>query len=774
MKKMLINATHSEELRVALIDGQRLCDLDIEPQTREQKKGNIYKGRITRVEPSLEAAFVDFGSNRHGFLPLKEIAKQYFSKQPVDDRLHIKELVKEGQSVVIQVAKEERGNKGAALTTFISLAGRYLVLMPNNPGSGGISRRIEGDERTQMREMLDQLPVPSGMGVILRTAGLGRPVTELQQDLGYLCQLWAAIEKAAADSNQPATFLIHRESNVIIRALRDYLRQDVSELLIDNEDVYQQALDFIRRVMPGFENRVKYYANTVPLFSRYQIESQIETAFEREVKLPSGGAIVIDHSEALVSIDINSARATRGSDIEETALNTNLEAVDEIARQLKLRDIGGLIVIDFIDMGPVNHQKEVENRLREAVKSDRARVQISRISRFGLLEMSRQRLRASLGESTAVTCPRCQGRGTIRDTESLGLSVLRLVEEEALKEHSAEVRVQLPVDVACFLINEKRVMLSEIEARTTSRILIIPNPNLETPHYRVRRLRADQLSANPEASYEITMIDGYDPTDVTEGQSAVTQEPAVKAIKRALPTTVEPTVGGRIFNAIRSLFSAAPEPQSSDTKPVNNSSATPTNRSTRRRSTSQTSSNKTAGQATTAKRQTKAPQRSSKADASEEQGSSKAKGRRTTGSQRRSSTGNKGGAKRTGTSRSAGDKSTQRTKKTASGVEKTTKAGKSDAKGSTKPPQVDEAKAIENTQTETKVTKEPSASEQQAVKESKQPIVVETQQRAKQSEPVEATVNNKVEPGEQQPANARASNDPRLARKQQLEETLGG
>ncbi len=434
MKRMLINATHPEEVRVALVDGQRLYDLDIEHRTREQKKANIYKGKITRVEPSLEAAFVDFGAERHGFLPLKEISRQYFQKDPKDiqGRINIKEVIKEGQEVIIQVAKEERGNKGAALTTFISLAGRYLVLMPNNPRAGGISRRIEGEERQQLKEALGALTIPDEMGVIVRTAGLGRSAEELQWDLNYLLKLWNSIDDASRERKAP--FLIYQESNVIIRAIRDYLRKDIGEVLIDSKKVYDEAQGVVQQVMQDFQHKIKLYSDETPLFSRFQIESQIETAFEREVKLPSGGSIVIDPTEALVSIDINSSRATKGADIEETALNTNLEAADEIARQLRLRDIGGLIVVDFIDMGPARNQRDVENRMRDALEADRARIQLGRISRFGLLELSRQRLRPSLGETSSIVCPRCNGQGHIRDVKSLALSILRLIEEEVMKD----------------------------------------------------------------------------------------------------------------------------------------------------------------------------------------------------------------------------------------------------------------------------------------------------------------------------------------------------
>ncbi len=502
MKKILINATQPEELRVAMVDGQRLYDLDIENRTRVQKKASIFKGKITRVEPSLEAAFVDFGAERHGFLPLKEIAKEYFFRNPGNDgRLKIKDVIKEGTEVIVQVDKEERGNKGAALTTFSSLAGRYMVLMPNNPRAGGISRRIEGEERTELKAALNTLEIPSGMGVIIRTAGVGRAAEELQWDLNYLLQLWESISKAAAVAKPKE--LLFQESNVIIRAVRDYLRDDVGQVLIDSPEAFEQATDFVSQVMPKYLSRIQLYEDNIPMFNRFQIESQIETAFQREVRLPSGGSIVIDPTEALISIDINSARATRGSDIEETALNTNLEAADEVARQLRLRDMGGLAVIDFIDMLAPRNQRAVENRMRDALEIDRARVQVGRISRFGLLEMSRQRLRPSLGETSAIVCPRCNGQGTIRDTKSLALSILRLLEEEAIKDRSAEVRAVVPVDVAAYLLNEKRSALTEIQQDTKSRVLVIPNPNLDTPHFEVTRLRTDELSAGHELSYKV-------------------------------------------------------------------------------------------------------------------------------------------------------------------------------------------------------------------------------------------------------------------------------
>lgn len=539
MKRMLINATQPEELRVALVDGQRLYDLDIESGAREQKKANIYRAKITRLEPSLEAAFVDFGADRHGFLPLKEIAREYFIKEPSSSgRPNIKEVLKEGQEVIVQVDKEERGNKGAALTTFISLAGRFLVLMPNNPRAGGISRRIEGDDRAQLKEAMSDLQLPEKMGVIVRTAGIGRSSEELQWDLDYLVQVWEAITDEA--SRKPAPFLIYRESNVIIRAMRDYLRQDIGEVLIDGEEVYSEAQSFVKQVMPSYQQKIKLYQDEVPLFSRFQIESQIETAYQREVKLPSGGAIVIDITEALVSIDINSARATRGGDIEETALQTNLEAADEIARQLRLRDSGGLVVIDFIDMSPSKNQREVENRMRDALKLDRARVQVGRISRFGLMEMSRQRLRPSLGETSGHVCPRCNGQGTIRDVRSLSLSILRLIEEEAMKDRSAQIRAILPVPVATYLLNEKRSALADIERRQGVRVVLIPEPEMDTPHYDVQRLRDDQLEEDDTSKSSFEYDTQYE-APAPENKVAKLVPRSEAAVKSVNHTTPAPT-----------------------------------------------------------------------------------------------------------------------------------------------------------------------------------------------------------------------------------------
>lgn len=561
---MLINATHAEEVRVAIVEGQRLFDLDIEHRTREQKKANIYKGKITRVEPSLEAAFVDFGAERHGFLSLKEISREYFVKSPrdVQGRLSIREVVREGQELIVQVDKEERGNKGAALSSFISLAGRYLVLMPNNPRAGGISRRIEGEDRNQLKEALNSVTIPSGMGIIVRTAGVGRSSEELQWDLDYLLDLWKTI-KSAADE-RPSPFLIYQESNVIIRAIRDYLRQDIGEVIIDNPQVYDEAHDFMSKVMPQFKNKLKLYQDSVPLFSRYQIENQIETAFQREVKLPSGGSIVIDNTEALVSIDINSARATRGSDIEETALTTNLEAADEIARQLRLRDIGGLIVVDFIDMTPVRNQREVENRMRDALASDRARVQVGRISKFGLMELSRQRLRPSLGETSGVVCPRCNGQGMIRDIESLGLSIIRLIEEEALKDSTGEIHAQLPISVATYLLNEKRDILLGIEKRLDVRIVLIPNPNMDTPHYEVTRVKQNSnQETNETLSYELLSEVAEVEPELVNAETVATKE--VPAVTRIQPTTQAPgskkDAGPGFLKKISSFFNKTLEGQ---------------------------------------------------------------------------------------------------------------------------------------------------------------------------------------------------------------------
>uniref|UniRef100_UPI0030C8C50B ribonuclease E n=2 Tax=Pseudoalteromonas TaxID=53246 RepID=UPI0030C8C50B len=573
MKRMLINATQQEEMRVALVDGQRLYDLDIESPGHEQKKANIYKGKITRIEPSLEAAFVDYGAERHGFLPLKEIARTYFPQgYTFHGRPNIRDVIKEGQEVIVQVDKEERGQKGAALTTFISVAGSYLVLMPNNPRAGGISRRIEGDERTDLKEALSRLELPKGMGLIVRTAGVGKSFEELNYDLKALLVHWEAIQQAADSAKAP--FLIHQESNVIFRAIRDYLRRDIGEILIDKPRVFEEAKAHIERFRPDFMNRVKLYQGDTPLFTHYQIESQIESAFQREVRLPSGGSIVIDPTEALTSIDINSSKATKGGDIEETALNTNLEAADEIARQLRLRDLGGLIVIDFIDMTPPRHQREVENRLKDAARPDRARVQIGKISRFGLLEMSRQRLRPSLGEASQGPCPRCSGQGTIRSNESIALSILRLIEEEAIKDNTAQVNAQVPVAVAAYLLNEQRRSVHRIERHHKCDVVIIPNQHMETPHYEVMRLRKDETLET--VSYDQVVAPEPESFEMAKPASApVREEPMLKGVvmpstpapqtkvdKPAAPVAV-PKVEGGLLAAIgkwfKSLFASESE-----------------------------------------------------------------------------------------------------------------------------------------------------------------------------------------------------------------------
>ncbi|WP_243043008.1 Rne/Rng family ribonuclease [Dyella sedimenti] len=553
MKRMLINATQREELRVAIVDGQTLYDLDIEIPSREQKKANIYKGRITRVEPSLEACFVDYGAERHGFLPLKEIAREYFTPGLDPNKANIRDLIKEGHEVVVQVEKEERGNKGAALTTFISLAGRYMVLMPNNPKAGGVSRRIEGEDRQALKEALDHLTVPDDVGLIVRTAGLGRDAEELQWDLDYLLQLWKAISGAA--QAQKAPFLIYQESKLFIRALRDYLRSDIGEILIDEESLYNDAREFMQQVMPTALRKLKLYKDDTPLFSRYQIETQIESAFDRQVRLPSGGSIVIDQTEALTAIDINSSKATKGSDIEETAFNTNCEAAVEIARQLRIRDAGGLIVIDFIDMDSPKHQREVEERLKDALKLDRARVQIGRISRFGLLEMSRQRLRPSLGEATQIVCPRCEGHGHIRSVESLSLSTLRLIEEHAMKDNTGQVLVQAPPSVANFMLNEKRASVVEIELRNKVHVVIVADDKLDTPHIEIQRIREADMGEHSKPSYErLTAVE--DAPIPKMGQAlGSSEQPAVSGIVPATPAPV------------REEAAAAPVPQPAPTQP---------------------------------------------------------------------------------------------------------------------------------------------------------------------------------------------------------------
>ncbi|WP_147651744.1 Rne/Rng family ribonuclease [Vulcaniibacterium gelatinicum] len=534
---MLINATQAEELRVAIVDGQTLYDIDIEQPSKEQKKSNIYKGRITRLEPSLEAAFVDYGAERHGFLPLKEISRDYFQAGVDPHKASIRELLKEGQEVVVQVDKEERGNKGAALTTFISLAGRYMVLMPNSPTAGGVSRRIEGDDRAALKEALDKLNIPDDMGVIIRTAGVGRDAEELQWDLDYLLQVWKAIAEAAL--SKPAPFLIYQESRLIIRALRDYMRADIGEILVDTEEMYQEAREFIEQVMPHNLRKLKLYKDSTPLFNRFQIESQIENAYERMVRLPSGGALVIDQTEALTAIDVNSARATRGGDIEETAFQTNLEAAEEVARQLRLRDLGGLVVIDFIDMSSNKHQREVENRLQNALKYDRARVQIGRISRFGLLEMSRQRLRPSLGEASQIVCPRCEGHGRMRSVESLSLSILRVAEEHAMKENTGQVLVQAPPQIANYLLNEKRRALVEIEQRHDAPIVIVADDQLETPHYEVTRIRENELGEETsKPSYQRTTPRKLPTIALTKANLNIPAAPAVTNVKPAQPAPI--------------------------------------------------------------------------------------------------------------------------------------------------------------------------------------------------------------------------------------------
>jgi ribonuclease E len=585
MKRMLFNATQAEELRVAIVDGQRLIDLDIESAAKEQRKSNIYKAVITRIEPSLEAAFVDYGAERHGFLPFKEVSRSYFKPGIDVGKATIKEALQVGQELIVQVEKDERGNKGAALTTFISLAGRYLVLMPNNPRGGGVSRRIEGDERQELREVMDQLDVPPGMSLIARTAGIGRSREELEWDMNYLLQLWRAIEGAA--QSQSGAFLIYLESSLVIRAIRDYFHADIGEILIDTDDIFEQAQHFMATVMPNSVSRIKRYRDDVPLFSRFQIEHQIESAYSRQVTLPSGGAIVIDHTEALVSVDVNSGRATKGSDIEETAFRTNCEAADEIARQLRLRDLGGLIVIDFIDMESSKNQREVENRLRDALRYDRARVQMGKISRFGLLELSRQRLRPALAETSYITCPRCTGTGHIRSTESAALHILRILEEEAMKENTGAIHAQVPVDVGTFLLNEKRVDIARIEVRHRINLVIVPNRQLETPQHEIVRLRHDQLNSDDVAipSYQMAekaIEEPYQPPSAQTEPKVARPEAAVKGITPEQPAPVvepkpevkpeprtEPGIIGKIFSWFRgNKVAAAPQVEASPEKPA--------------------------------------------------------------------------------------------------------------------------------------------------------------------------------------------------------------
>ena len=584
MKRMLFNATQAEELRVAIVDGQKLVDLDIESATKEQKKSNIYKAVITRIEPSLEAAFVDYGSERHGFLPFKEISRSYFQAGIEASRATIKEALREGQELIVQVDKDERGNKGAALTTFISLAGRYLVLMPNNPRGGGVSRRVEGDERAELRDVMDQLQVPQGMSLIARTAAIGRNAEELQWDLNYLMQLWKAIDGAA--NQQKGAFLIYQEGSLVIRAIRDYFQPDIGEILIDTDDVFEQASQFMSHVMPGTVNRIKRYRDDVPLFSRFQIEHQIESAYSRQVTLPSGGAIVLDHTEALVSVDVNSGRSTRGADIEDTAFKTNLEAAEEVARQLRLRDLGGLIIIDFIDMESQRNQREVENRLRDGLRLDRARVQTGKISRFGLMELSRQRLRPALAETSYIPCPRCTGTGHIRSAESAALHILRILEEEAMKDNTAAVHTQVPVDVATFLLNEKRTDIQAIELRHKVHLLLIPNIHLETPQHSIVRLRHDELNVEDlqQLSYkmvEVSSDEAIKQATATAEARVPRQEAAIKGITSSQPapnlaqgsrTSAESQDKGFIAK-ILSWFRSDPEPvpvPKPERKPRNN------------------------------------------------------------------------------------------------------------------------------------------------------------------------------------------------------------
>ncbi|WP_164116351.1 ribonuclease E [Stenotrophomonas maltophilia] len=584
MKRMLINATQAEELRVAIVDGQSLYDIDIEQPSKEQKKSNIYKGRIFRIEPSLEAAFVEYGGGRHGFLPLKEISRDYFQAGVDHNKAGIRELLKEGQEIVVQVDKEERGNKGAALTTFISLAGRYMVLMPNSPSAGGVSRRIEGEDRAALKDALDKLNIPDDMGVIIRTAGVGRDAEELQWDLDYLLNVWRAIAEAAL--SKPAPFLIYQESRLIVRALRDYLRADIGEILVDTEEMYEHAREFMQQVMPQTLRKLKHYKDDIPLFNRFQIESQIEGAYERNVRLPSGGSIVVDQTEALTAVDVNSSRATKGSDIEDTAFQTNLEAAEEVARQLRLRDLGGLVVIDFIDMASNKHQREVENRLANALKYDRARVQVGRISRFGLLEMSRQRLRPSLGESSQIVCPRCDGHGRMRSVESLSLSIIRVAEEHAMKENTGQVLVQAPVEIANYLLNEKRSALREIEQRHEAPIVIVADEQLHTPHYTVTRLRENELGEESnKPSYQRGTPRKLPVHALTKGQLNI-PPPAVTQVKHTSPAPVREEVepaaaappvvaapvaaapSGGVIGWLKRVFGGEPAPAPAPAAPV--------------------------------------------------------------------------------------------------------------------------------------------------------------------------------------------------------------
>ncbi|HFC8485593.1 TPA: ribonuclease E/G [Neisseria subflava] len=591
MKRMLFNATQAEELRVAIVDGQNLLDLDIETLGKEQRKGNIYKGIITRIEPSLEACFVDYGTDRHGFLPFKEVSRSYF-RDYEGGRARIQDVLKEGMEVIVQVEKDERGNKGAALTTFISLAGRYLVLMPNNPRGGGVSRRIEGEERQELKAAMAELDIPNGMSIIARTAGIGRSAEELEWDLNYLKQLWQAIEEAGKAHHDP--YLLFMESSLLIRAIRDYFRPDIGEILVDNQEVYDQVSEFMSYVMPSNVGRLKLYQDHTPLFSRFQIEHQIESAFSRSVSLPSGGAIVIDHTEALVSIDVNSARATRGSDIEDTAFKTNMEAAEEVARQMRLRDLGGLVVIDFIDMENPKHQRDVENVLRDALKKDRARVQMGKLSRFGLLELSRQRLKPALGESSHVACPRCAGTGVIRGIESTALHVLRIIQEEAMKDNTGEVRAQVPVDVATFLLNEKRAELFAMEERLDVNVVLIPNIHLENPHYEINRIRIDDVEEDGEPSYKRVAEPEEDESAKpfgSEKAKAARPEPAVKGVRHTQPApTVTPEKKASWWDSFKAwlkrIFGGEPAPAAVAQEPAEKRTANNRGQNGNRRSSS--------------------------------------------------------------------------------------------------------------------------------------------------------------------------------------------
>ena len=597
MKRMLFNARQAEELRVAIVDGQTLIDLDIETLGKEQRKGNIYTGTITRIEPSLEACFVDYGMDRHGFLPFKEVSRAYFQDYE-GGKVRIQDVLKEGMQVIVQVEKDERGNKGAALTTYISLAGRYLVLMPNNPRGGGVSRRIEGEERAELKEAMAQLDVPHGMSLIARTAGIGRTSEELAWDFNYLLQLWRAIEEAAAAHPEP--YLLFMESSLVIRAIRDYFRPDIGEILVDNPEVYEQVSEFMSYVMPNNLGRLKLYDDHIPLFSRLQIEQQIETVFSREVTLPSGGAIVIDHTEALVSVDVNSARSTRGADIEETAFRTNMEAAEEVARQMRLRDLGGLVVIDFIDMEDAKHQREVENTLKDALKRDRARVQMGKLSKFGLLELSRQRLQPALAESSHIACPRCAGTGVIRSIESTALHVLRLIQDAAMKENTGEVHAQVPVDVATFLLNEKRAELFGMEERLDVSVMLIPNPHLENPHYEISRIRVDDLDDNAAPSYKrVTQPENSEtvPFANKKGEKATRPEPAVKGVHHSSPPPVVASSSQSWWESfkgwLKKLFGvtssepAAPEKKSASRNERSSTSGKRNNRRNKRRESSE-------------------------------------------------------------------------------------------------------------------------------------------------------------------------------------------